>query len=217
MTSQTHTNAEIDFQDLNESLENDESTCLETSDSQGIIFISRIPPYMNLSKLKNYFGKFGEIGRVYAAPESITDYKNRVKLGGNAKLKFKHAWIQYLDKKIAKRVAKTLNGHPVADGRKNGFYYGDLWNLKYLPKYKWCDLVAYFSQYKRNRTKKLHQVLEECRKRNFEYIEQMHAEKQHEHIAKKRGKLPKLLTPKTNGGVNSKDNVPTQLLEAILK
>lgn len=32
---------------------------------KGIIYISTIPKYMNASKIREYFGQFGEIGRVY--------------------------------------------------------------------------------------------------------------------------------------------------------
>lgn len=76
-------------------------------------------------------------------------------------------WIEFLDKKVAKTVAKTLNAQPVggavrwqnhtlsldcraligiialccAGGKNRSFYAHDLWNLKYLSKFKWNHLT----------------------------------------------------------------------------
>jgi len=35
----------------------------------GIVYLSRIPPFMKPVKLRHLLGKFGELGRVYLAPE----------------------------------------------------------------------------------------------------------------------------------------------------
>lgn len=46
-------------------------TTESTSSSQkkppkrGIIYLSSIPPYMNVSRIREEFGKFGTVGRVY--------------------------------------------------------------------------------------------------------------------------------------------------------
>lgn len=32
---------------------------------RGIIYISSIPPYMNVTKIREYFGNFGTLGRVF--------------------------------------------------------------------------------------------------------------------------------------------------------
>lgn len=32
---------------------------------RGIIYLSSIPPYMNVVQIREYFGEFGTIGRVY--------------------------------------------------------------------------------------------------------------------------------------------------------
>ena len=29
----------------------------------------------------------------------------------------------------------------VTGGKKRGFYYDDLWNIKYLPKFQWTHLT----------------------------------------------------------------------------
>jgi len=38
-------------------------------DKAGIVYLSKIPPFMKPVKLRHLLGKFGELGRVYLAPE----------------------------------------------------------------------------------------------------------------------------------------------------
>lgn len=40
-----------------------------TRDKTGIVYLSKIPPFMKPIKLRHLLGKFGEVGRVYLAPE----------------------------------------------------------------------------------------------------------------------------------------------------
>jgi hypothetical protein len=44
-------------------------------------------------------------------------------------------WIEFSDKKIAKQVAESLNNTAIG-GKKGDFYHDDIWNLKYLKKFK---------------------------------------------------------------------------------
>jgi ESF2/ABP1 family protein len=44
-------------------------------------------------------------------------------------------WIEFADKKVAKRVAKSLNNTPMG-GKKSDYYHDDIWNLKYLKNFK---------------------------------------------------------------------------------
>jgi ESF2/ABP1 family protein len=44
-------------------------------------------------------------------------------------------WIEFADKKIAKQVAESLNNTAIG-GKKGDFYHDDIWNLKYLKKFK---------------------------------------------------------------------------------
>ncbi|EAN33553.1 Pre-rRNA-processing protein esf-2 [Theileria parva strain Muguga] len=156
-------------------------------DQSGIVYISRIPPFMGLSKLRSYFSNFGAVGKIYCHPESITEYNKRIKSGGNRRLKFTHGWVQFTDKKVAKQVAKMLNNKPVED-KRHSFWREDLWNIKYLPKFKWRHLVEYWSNTKRERKEKLHSVLAKERKRNLHYLEQLEQEKVEQHIEQKKGK-----------------------------
>ncbi|GIX66272.1 RNA binding domain protein,putative [Babesia caballi] len=168
--------------------DNEHCEAEEQVDRSGVVFCSRIPPFMNLSKLRTYFGRYGKVGKIYAEPESMSDYKRRVKLGGNKKLKFEHGWIEFLDKAVAKRVAAHLNGQPVGEKKRHNFWRDDLWNLKYLPRYKFRDVMDYLHQHRNERKEKLSYHLAQSRKENYYYLEQLETEKRHKAIEASRRK-----------------------------
>lgn len=61
--------------------------------------------------------------------------------------------MEFEDKKVAKRVAATLNGTNVG-GKKGSFHYDDQWTMLYLPKFKWHHLterIAYDNAVRLNR------------------------------------------------------------------
>lgn len=35
---------------------------------RGIVYLSTIPPYMNVAKIREIFSEFGEVGRIYLQP-----------------------------------------------------------------------------------------------------------------------------------------------------
>ncbi|XP_070683476.1 uncharacterized protein [Malus domestica] len=49
-------------------------------------------------------------------------------------------WVEFSDKRVAKRVANMLNGEQIGGKKRSSFYY-DLWNIKYLSKFKWDNLT----------------------------------------------------------------------------
>lgn len=64
----------------------------------------------------------------------------RKKYGGNKKQNYTEGWVEFKDKSIAKQVANSLNT-TVIGGKKNSHYHDDMWNIKYLPKFKWHHLT----------------------------------------------------------------------------
>ncbi|KAK9225099.1 hypothetical protein WN943_010140 [Citrus x changshan-huyou] len=50
-------------------------------------------------------------------------------------------WVEFTKKGVAKRVANMLNGEQIGGKKRSSFYY-NLWNIKYLSKFKWDDLTA---------------------------------------------------------------------------
>jgi len=107
----------------------------------GVLYLSRIPPRLTPQKIRQLLAPFGSpILRIFLAPESNEEYARRTKAGGSKKRRFTEGWIEFEDKKVAKRVAESLNAERMG-AKKGDFLYDDLWCLKYLPKFKWHHLT----------------------------------------------------------------------------
>jgi len=107
------------------------------AERRGVVYVSRIPPAMKPGKLRQLLSVHGEIGRLYCAPTdkpSRADRKKAGKPAGGGK-SFSEGWVEFEDKRVAKRVAAQLNGTQIGGRRRSKHYY-DLWCLKYLSKFK---------------------------------------------------------------------------------
>lgn len=63
----------MDCVDNTDSLDNnsDSSKVLKKKPKKrGIVFLSTIPPYMNVAKIREIFSKYGELGRIYLQPSA---------------------------------------------------------------------------------------------------------------------------------------------------
>ncbi|GKV07839.1 hypothetical protein SLEP1_g19551 [Rubroshorea leprosula] len=119
------------------------------ADNRGVCYLSRIPPHMDHVKLRQILSQYGEILRIYLTPSGRTPQVNgkRPSSGGSQEQEFSEGWVEFARKGIAKRVANMLNGEQIGGRKRSSFYY-DLWNIKYLSKFKWDDLteeIAYKS------------------------------------------------------------------------
>ncbi|GAX73284.1 hypothetical protein CEUSTIGMA_g738.t1 [Chlamydomonas eustigma] len=112
----------------------------EKAERRGVVYISRIPPHMKPGKVRQLLSEYGEIGRLYCAPEDQAARRDRKKKGKDTGKNFTEGWVEFEDKRVAKRVAMQLNGQPIG-GKKRSAYYYDLWCLKYLSKFKWDHLT----------------------------------------------------------------------------
>lgn len=52
---------------------------------------------------------------------------------------FTEGWVEFQKKKIAKLVATKLNNTKIGT-RKKSRYYDMIWNIKYIPRFKWIHL-----------------------------------------------------------------------------
>jgi ESF2/ABP1 family protein len=112
------------------------------------------------------------VERIYLLPESEWTRKNRIKRGGNKKICFREGWIEFGDKRMAKLAAMTLNSQKMV-GKKGNFYSEDVWNLKYLPKFKWHHLTERLAHEERLKRERLKVELEMERKVDDFYSEKM--------------------------------------------
>lgn len=75
----------------------------------GVVYLSRVPPYMNPHKLRSLLEPYGKINRLFLAPEDPTARSRRIKSGGNKKRFFTEGWVEFLRKKDAKKACELLN------------------------------------------------------------------------------------------------------------
>ncbi|KAL9098235.1 MAG: hypothetical protein Q9187_009697, partial [Circinaria calcarea] len=106
----------------------------------GVLYLSRIPPFMRPSTVRHLLSPYGTITRLFLTPEAPSTHSARLRAGGNKKRSFTDGWVEFASKRDAKICAETINGR-IIGGKKGGWYHDDLWNVKYLRGFKWGDLM----------------------------------------------------------------------------
>ncbi|KAL6719183.1 RNA-binding ATPase activator esf2 [Lecanora helva] len=106
----------------------------------GVIYLSRIPPFMRPSTVKSLLSTHGAISKIFLTPEPPSNYLKRKKGGGNKKHSFIDGWVEFARKKHAKQCVDAINGQ-IVGGKKGGWYRDDVWNARYLRGFSWSDLM----------------------------------------------------------------------------
>ncbi|XP_070767059.1 activator of basal transcription 1 [Enoplosus armatus] len=104
----------------------------------GIIYLGHIPPRFRPKHLRNLLSVFGEIGRIFLQPED-GQVRRRKKKSGLRRCDFTEGWVEFRDKRVAKRVAASLHNTPMGT-RKRQRFSSDLWSIKYLHRFQWTHL-----------------------------------------------------------------------------
>ncbi|KAI9862199.1 MAG: RNA-binding ATPase activator esf2 [Vezdaea acicularis] len=180
----------------------------------GVIYLSRIPPFMKPSTLRSLLSHHGALGRIFLAPESPASHHSRVRSGGNKKKAYTDGWVEFLSKADAKRVAETLNAQ-IIGGRKGGWYHDDLWNIKYLKGFKWANLTEQIAN--ENAEREARMRLEIGRQRREEKVfvrgvQRAKVERRREEKRKRRVERGKVVVDvggnKGDGGANEVQELP---------
>lgn len=90
---------------------------------------------------------------------------------------------------MAKLAALTLNSQKMVN-KKHNFYSEDVWNIKYLPKFKWYHLTERLAHEERMKKEKLKMELEQEKKIEGFYEENIFKSK----------KIQKIIENKKNKG-----------------
>eukprot|EP01132_Coremiostelium_polycephalum_P002725 gene2725-3383_t len=141
----------------------------KTNENKGIIYLSVIPPHMKPAKLKQLLLKHGEVTRMYLVRANVERKKHRNDM-------FKEGWIEFSDKKVARHIATVLNNQPMG-GKPRDVHKDCLWNIRYLPKFKWHHLQDKLVTARMERDKKLKLELSRIRKENSQLLEQVEKSK----------------------------------------
>lgn len=60
----------------------------------GVVYLSRIPPFMKPTKLRSLLEPYGAINRIFLTPEDPSSHARRVRNGGNKKRSFTDGWVE---------------------------------------------------------------------------------------------------------------------------
>ncbi|KAI1059193.1 hypothetical protein LB507_003761 [Fusarium sp. FIESC RH6] len=135
----------------------------------GVVYLSRIPPFMKPTKLRSLLEPYGTINRIFLAPEDPASHARRVKAGGNKKRSYTEGWVEFTKKKDAKAVCDLLNARTIG-GKKGGYYHDDLWNLLYLKGFKWHNLTEQIAVENAERTSRMRAEISKSTKENKEFV-----------------------------------------------
>jgi ESF2/ABP1 family protein len=188
----------------------------------GVIYISRVPPFMKPHTLKHLLKPFAPSGldRVFLTPEDPEVHRTRVKSGGNKKKSFLDGWVEFVSKREAKLTAETLNGKNIG-GKKGSYYYDDVWNLKYLKGFKWRHLTEQIANENAEREARLRAETLRERKEAREFLRNVERAKMLDGMEKKRklkaGRYQQDLEQQSSDRKNGKEAMQFKQSEAVSK
>lgn len=171
----------------------------------GVVYLSRIPPFMKPTKLRSLLEPYGAINRIFLSPEDPTAHTRRVKSGGNKKRSFTDGWVEFVNKKDAKTVCELLNARTIG-GKKGSYYRDDIWNLLYLKGFKWHNLTEQIAAENAERTSRMRAEISKTTKENKEFVRNVERAKMLDGIeAKAAAKKEKNNGASDTGDVDGKD------------
>jgi ESF2/ABP1 family protein len=138
----------------------------------GILYISRIPPYLTPHALRSFLEPHAPKGlsRIFLTPEPASNRRLRISNNGNRKPSFTDGWVEFVSKKDAKIAAELLNTRTFG-GR--GWWKDDVWNLRYLRGYKWSDLMEQIRAEEREREARLTVGIAKGRREERAFVKQV--------------------------------------------
>ncbi|OIW12235.1 hypothetical protein TanjilG_06024 [Lupinus angustifolius] len=141
----------------------------EKADKRGVCYLSRIPPHMDHVNLRQILSQYADIQRIFLAPKDSSAQLPSKPSRRSQNTAFTEGWVEFTNKSVAKRVANMLNGEQMGGKKRSSFHY-DLWNIKYLSKFKWDDLTDELAFKKAVRDQKLALELSAARRERDFYM-----------------------------------------------
>ncbi|KAI1261084.1 Pre-rRNA-processing protein ESF2 [Xylariaceae sp. FL1019] len=166
--------AETTLQDISRPLTKKNLVATEKAVKRsGVVYVSRIPPFMKPSAVRTIFERFGKINRVYLAVEDPAVRARRIKQGQNRKKNFSEGWLEFLRKADAKAAVDALNGTTLAAigvAKKGSYYRDDIWSLRYLKGFKWHNLTEQISAENAERQTRMRAEISKATRENKEFV-----------------------------------------------
>lgn len=135
----------------------------------GVVYLSRIPPFMKPAKLRSLLEPYGKINRIFLAPQDPAAHARRVRAGGNKKKMYTEGWVEFVRKRDAKRVCELLNAQTIG-GKKGSYYRDDIWTLLYLKGFKWHNLTEQIAAENAERSNRMMAEVSRTTRENLEFV-----------------------------------------------
>jgi len=135
----------------------------------GVVYLSRVPPFMKPQKLRSLLEPYGTINRIFLTPEDPTSHTRRVRNGGNKKRSYTDGWVEFVNKANAKHACELLNAKTIG-GKKGTYYRDDVWTLLYLKGFKWSHLTAEIAAADAERASRMRAEISKTTKENREFV-----------------------------------------------
>ncbi|KUI54560.1 Pre-rRNA-processing protein ESF2 [Cytospora mali] len=157
----------------------------------GVVYLSRIPPFMKPQKLRSLLETYGKINRIFLAPQDPLAHQRRVRAGGNRKKMYTEGWVEFVKKKDAKAVCDLLNAQTIG-GKKGTYYRDDLWSLKYLKGFKWHHLTDQIAAESAERSSRMMAEIMREKRDNKDFVQKVEKAKVLDGMQSKRAKKKNL-------------------------
>ena len=79
------------------------------------MYLGWVPPKMTPSKLRVLMSQYGEVNRIYLAPEDPVARKRRRKQGGSRGKLYSEGWVEFVRRQAAKKAAIMLHNEPIGE------------------------------------------------------------------------------------------------------
>ncbi|CAI9633903.1 unnamed protein product [Alternaria burnsii] len=139
-------------------------------DKSGVIYLSRVPPFMKPAVMRSLLTPYGAVGRIFLTPETSTSRTQRLRNGGTRRKLFLDGWVEFIHKRDAKFVAENLNAQTMG-GKKRGRWHDEVWNIRYLSGVKWHNLVEQIQNENAERAARLRFEIAQGKKENKAFLE----------------------------------------------
>ena len=96
--------------------------------------------------------------------------------------------MEFLDKKIAKRIALTLNNQQVG-GKRRSRCYEEIWNIKYLHRFKWGHLNEKLAYERAVHQQRLRTEITQAKKETSFFVQNVEKQKYFKRLEKKQKKI----------------------------
>ncbi len=97
---------------------------------------------------------------------------------------FTEGWVEFTNKKLAKKVALSLNNTQIG-GKRRSRWFDEIWNIKYLPKFKWGHLNERLAYERAVHQQRMRAEISQVKKESNFYIQNVEKNERLKKVEKK--------------------------------